>query len=151
MFAAQLITLISAVLYIVLYTYVFLYIRELEKTGCECSRDWKRDFIYIYICIIVPIIIVRLFNIRTPMLLNSVISILTISFIFIVFFYIHELKKKKCECSVSDTRKVLEIVNYIHLGLLGLVIIALIYAIFSGVDLFNVVDKKGKKAVKVRK
>jgi nucleoside recognition membrane protein YjiH len=76
---------------------------------------------------------------------------LTISFIFIVFFYIHELKKKKCECSVSDTRKVLEIVNYIHLGLLGLVIIALIYAIFSGVDLFNVVDKKGKKAVKVRK
>jgi uncharacterized membrane protein len=110
-----------------------MYIRELEKIGCECSRDWKRDFIYIYVCIFIPLAIIRIFHVL-PGVVTALIGALTIAFIIIVFLYIHELKKKKCECSVSDTRKVLEIVNYVQLGLLGLVIIVIIYAAFTGVN-----------------
>ena len=144
----QVIALIFAAFYIILYTYVFMYIRELEKTGCECSRDWKRDFIYIYVCIIIPFAIIRIFHVL-PGLITSIIGALTIAFIIIVFLYIHELKKKKCECSVSDTRKVLEIVNYVQLGLLGLIIIVTIYAAFTGVNLLTVEGKgKGKSKSK---
>ena len=149
----QVIALIFAAFYIILYTYVFMYIRELEKTGCECSRDWKRDFIYLYVCIFIPFVIIRIFHVL-PGVITSLLGALTIAFIIIVFLYIHELKKKKCECSVSDTRKVLEIVNYVQLGLLGLIIIVTIYAAFTGVNLLTVEGKgkaKGKEVKFARK
>lgn len=119
-----------ALFYIILYTFVFLYIRELERTGCECSKDWKRDFIYIYVCIFIPLAVIRIF-LKIPGIITVVMSLLTIFFIGVVYFYIEELKKKKCECSVSDTRKVLEIVNYIQIGLFALVFIMMLFHVFT--------------------
>lgn len=124
------ISLLFSLFYIVLYTFVFLYIRELERTGCDCSKDWKRDFIYIYICLIVPIFVIRIF-LKVPGIITSVMAMLTLFFIGVVYFYIEELKKKKCECSVSDTRKVLEIVNYIQIGLIAIIFIMMLFSVFT--------------------
>lgn len=120
-----------AILYTILYTFVFIYIRDLEKTGCECAIDWKSDFILVYICIFLPI---ACWNAFAPFsyTVGAFIGVLTLAFIIIVLIYIHDLKKKKCECSESKVRDVLEIVNYIQLGLLGLITLAGIYLASTG-------------------
>lgn len=125
--------LVFAILYTVLYTFVFIYIRRLEKTGCECAIDWKSDFILVYICIFLPIACWNAFA-PFPYTVGAFIGALTLAFIIIVLIYIHDLKKKKCDCSKSTVRDVLEIVNYIQLGLLGLIMLAGIYVAFTGFD-----------------
>ena len=145
------IALLFAIFYVILYTYVFLYIRKLEEIGCECSNDWKRDFIYLYVCIFIPLIILRVFDL-VPKIVMVIMAFMTIAFIVVVFFYIHELKKKKCECSESNTRTVLEIVNYVQIGLGSLVIIMAIFfthTFISGTS--STPKKKVRFARKVRK
>ncbi len=36
---------------IVIYLIILDYIRKLEATGCDCSKDWRRTFIYWYVAI----------------------------------------------------------------------------------------------------
>jgi uncharacterized membrane protein YphA (DoxX/SURF4 family) len=54
---------------------------------------------------------------RIP-ILHPVMVFFNIFFVFTVFDYIHELKQKKCECSRSLSRDVLEIVNYVQVALI---------------------------------
>ena len=120
------IVLICAI--ITVYCYLLFWIWKLENTGCVCSRDWRRDFIMYWM-------IVYSFAIWLPMIVKNnyfiaiftiLLAIFYIASIIIVFQYVRMLKYIKCECSDGTERKVMEIFNYIQIGLFILGIIGII-------------------------
>lgn len=125
---------------IILWTYIFSYILKLEKIGCECALDWRRTFIKYYIVLVIVIAMCKIFGIfeKIPIIFRLAVSVGTLAFIIITYKYVHDLKKKKCECSRELARDVLEIVNYIQLGILVLVGLYGLYMTFTLMS----IDKK---------
>jgi hypothetical protein len=99
---------------IVLYFLTFSWIIMMEKENCTCSADWKRNYIKYYLISIVAYIIIMIihtliFNNRYGnifILLNYGFLISELIFISIVFIYIKDLIKKRCECSKSINRDI---------------------------------------------
>ena len=124
------------ILFIVLWSFVFKYITELES-NCNCSNNWKRDFIKysLIIFIIILFIQITLRFIKKKIKINNIIPVLMFIFNFIftiiVAVYINELKNKDCKCSESDMRTVLEIINYIRMSLIIIVILAAFYLYYD--------------------
>lgn len=124
--------IIISLLAILLWVYIFNYLLKLEKIACECALDWRRIFIMIYIIFLISILILRSINIlndKNDMIIRSLFAIVTLVFIGVVYSYIRYLKKDKCDCSKDLARDILEIFNYIQIGLVGLLIIILFYII----------------------
>lgn len=120
--------------YIVLWAFVYAYVVRLETIGCKCSADWKRDFIKVYVIFMIPLMLMRLFDLL-PRVVLSITFMFTIFFIIVVYRYIHELREIKCKCSEGMTRDVLEIVNYIQIFLLAFaVLLFLMMILFVGKD-----------------
>lgn len=136
---------IIQVFYLVLWAYVYIYITKLENIGCECSKDWRRNFIKMYSVVLIILIITFLIGIKIYYV-GPVIMFFTIFFIFTVFHYIHDLKVKKCECSKSNIRDILEVVNYIQVGL----IIFAMLVIAIGM-IWNISSEGNESPIKVKR
>ncbi len=122
------------ILAILIWFYILNYIIKLEKTGCECAKDWRRDFIKYYIIFIIALLILRSLNIipdRFTPLLMTIQFVFSVAFITIVFHYINDLKVKKCACSQDTARDVLEIFNYIQIFLLAFIFVMMVYMMFT--------------------
>lgn len=111
------------VVYAIFLTLVLLYIVRLQKTGCMCSKDWKREFLQYYLLVMIPIVLVVPFT-GVPVWVVMLINIVNIAYLFIVFTYIRELKHKQCHCSAEPIRDVLEIVNYFQIAVLAFTFVA---------------------------
>lgn len=124
--------LLISILGVALWSYIFVYILKLEKIGCECALDWRRTFIQYYIIVLVLVALSQIANIFTtlPIIVKICLLFGSIAFITITFLYVRDLKKKKCECSDETARDVLEIVNYIQIGIVGFVLLIGIYMIY---------------------
>ena len=107
---------------IVLYFITFSWIIMMEKTNCECSNNWKRTFIKTYVILMILgmilfsiLYITHFMNFMTVITTkySNVINILKygmfiseIVYIIIVFLYIQDLIKGKCNCSNSLNREI---------------------------------------------
>lgn len=129
MMIAQIFVLLLSIAFIVLWGFVFMYVRELENIDCKCADDWRKYFIQYFSLVIILVIVLAMFGVNMFNVWGMMYMLLYVAFVIIVFTYIHDLKKKKCECSEAITRTVLEIVNYIQLSL---IIILLILSLFFG-------------------
>lgn len=140
--AVFLIALIIAILVIVLHYSMYTWTEELEKTGCECSDLWHRNFIHwfaLVLMIIIPInILIQLYKIKSQLLIpyTFILVVLQISYVAMIFDYITKLKKLECECSESWKREygyIGSIVYFCYFGLiLLLLILGLVMVGFSG-------------------
>lgn len=143
--------LVLDLLLIIFWAFVVNYVIRLENIGCDCSKNWKRDYIKYYLLVIIPIMILRLF-VSLPVALASLTLVFGLTFVFVVFAYIQELRKKKCECSEAPIRDILEIVNYIQIFLVGFVLILMlviaIAGLFSKPTVFVIQPKAIKKSKK---
>lgn len=123
------------VLYIVFWAYILTYIMKLEAMGCQCAKDWRREFIKYYIGFIMILIVSRTVDAWTPETVPPVFMtiqfVLTIFFVFVVYNYISDLKRNKCACSADVARDVLEIFNMIQMFLLAFVLIVMIHIMFT--------------------
>ena len=144
---------VISILYLFIWAYIFLYITKLEQVGCACSKDWKRSFIKYYIGIIMVLILLRMFSIWTsdkvPAALMTLEILASIGFVVIAYHYIHELKKKKCQCSVDSARDVFEIVNYVQIFMLLLALVIMIHAMVLFSKLSNQVRSVPKLTKKI--
>lgn len=128
----SIVSIIFSVLFLVLFAFVYMWIVRLEKTGCECSKDWRRTFIKVYAIIILVMVVIEIFF-KLPEVIGVIYAILSLVFIIVVFQYIHELKRIKCECSESKTRDILEIVNYIQIAVVSLFALVIIFKFITTV------------------
>ena len=129
-----LIVLISSIVNILLYYFIYKWIIKLEKTGCECSINWRRDYIKYYTVFIITYIIVSLSyllitdkNISIIIYVNYIVLIAEILYIVFSIQYVSELKNKKCECSNDYMREITLIYSVILSSLLGLSILIGVY------------------------
>ncbi len=115
--------------------YLLDYVKKLEH-GCECSKDWKRDYLkyYLYFTLIVALISSAI--LLKPNLADSPLniflggdSIIAIASIIIIYLYIRQLRSTACECSKGTQRNVLEIINIIKFSF---VVIGLLAAFGMG-------------------
>jgi amino acid transporter len=124
------------ILFIVLWSFVIKYITELES-NCNCSKNWKRDFIKYSLIIFIIILFIQILLrfIKKKIKINNIILLLIFIFNFIftiiVAVYINELKKNECKCSESNIRTVLEIINYIRMSLMIIVALAIFYLYYG--------------------
>jgi len=86
----------------------------MEKENCTCSADWRRNYIKYYLISIVVYIVIMfmhalLFKNKYEYIfrmLNYWFLVSELIFISIVFLYIRDLIKKRCECSKSINRDI---------------------------------------------
>jgi hypothetical protein len=99
---------------IVLYFLTFSWIIMMEKEKCACSADWKRDYIKYYLMSMIMFILLMfvhtlVFSNRYEYIFQYVKYVFLLSelvFIAIVFIYIRDLIRKRCECSNSIARDI---------------------------------------------
>jgi hypothetical protein len=112
-------TLVTAIL-IVLYSYILKYINDLTVKKCECSENWKRDFIKYFSMVAIGVLVVslvlvfieRLSTLPSGLklfskLLNRVYFVAFLVFLGVLFTYTRNLSKTKCECSEDKMRNVI--------------------------------------------
>ena len=132
---------------IVLYAYMLNYIFKLETVGCECAKDWRRDYIQYYLLLLIVYVVVLLCvmtmgDMRTMVMINLRITvimfILGVCFIVFTLQYVHRLKTIKCKCSEGTARDVLQIVATINAVILGITVLKMIaFAIMLSIVLMS--------------
>ena len=133
------ISLISALLVNIL---IFNYVYKLEKITCECSENWKRDYIKYYSLITIIIItfaaIIKVSNISYPeglvRFLSTLYSIFGLINIYALFTYSQTIVIEHCDCTKSWERTFIYYYSMIMLVLYLLMISSLFFMVLFGKD-----------------
>ena len=90
---------------------ILQYVLKLEKMSCECSKDWRRDYIKYFSIVsiviitfmfIVPLITQKYIKlIQTPIfrIIANLISIASLINVYSLFTYSQKIILEKCKCS----------------------------------------------------
>ena len=123
------------------YVYFMFYIYMLEKQGCKCSEDWRRDFIKYYLGFMIFMLLFSAFFVtyaksklkiskKVLASIDLVVILLNIVSFIIVFQYIHKLKTESCICSEGAPRTAMEFLNYFNIASVMIsIIIIIVFAI----------------------
>lgn len=115
------------------------YIYNLEKNKCDCSKDWRRDYIKYYSIafILVPFIsyiFSRYFNVKKILTILSIIIILSTPInIWCLYTYSNKIKNSTCKCANTWQPKFMSFYSVICAILL---IMSFIGVHYSGYALF---------------
>ena len=96
---------VGPVLAIVISAFLYYYVVKLESiANCECSKDWRRDYIKYFFGII---IIYSLIRILTGIKIqNQLFGLIYITAVFVqvysLFTYVRDLEAKNCECAMGN-------------------------------------------------
>lgn len=127
---------------VLLNAFLLYYIVDLDhRMGCQCAKNWRRDFLYYYFLIMIIIVFVQFVSLFTPartilaFIITPITIILNLMFIIIALQYINNLKAIKCKCSEDFARNIMQIIaiigaiaySCIGLFLLASLILFLIY------------------------
>lgn len=135
---------------IVLNIFVLIYLDHLEKIGCECAKDWRKTYIFVYLIIslIYGFSLGLLYGLTKTALPSKAVNIMeyiimaatgimTIAGILYIIFalqYIYRLRDMKCSCAKNLIRDIWEIVLYIQIALFALGIVLILVAGFTVKD-----------------
>ncbi len=114
--------------------YILTYIYLLKKNDCECSEDWRRDFIYyyslLYIFIVVTFIIYpQIFyeNFSLAVAMKIIMGLLLGVNVYCLYTYSEKIENdKSCECSKNPITKFMKAFGIFYLIILVLMYIYLI-------------------------
>ena len=119
--------------------YILTYIYLLKKNYCECSEDWRRDFIYyyslVYIFTVVTFIIYpELFyqNFMFAVALKIIMGLLLLVNIYCLYTYPDMLSnEEKCKCAENPVTKFMKIFSIFYVVVM---ISTFIYLIIYYID-----------------
>ena len=116
---------------IIIHVVILWYIVELEKTGCECTQDIKRDIIkYITLALLlfnIVMCIALTLNKSVPKLVGYLVSIRNIASLFnlILSVWYYANLQKKIGCSCSDNWKKHFLLGPIILQVFAIIVVSL--------------------------
>lgn len=105
---------VMIVIHLVILSVFYNYVYRLEKISCECSKDWRRDYIKYFSMIYIISIIATLFSVymypnkellQVTNYLNILVGLGNLVFIYAMISYVYKLKTLKCKCSMRWERE----------------------------------------------
>lgn len=143
-------TFILALAMLIINVFVLVYIDKLEKIGCECAKDWRKTYAYVYLItsIVYGFLAGVTYTASQTNASSNVLKILSVvmfvgqiilfvaGILYIIFSiqYINKLRDIKCKCSKHLTRDVWEVVLYIQVVLIILAVILAVVSFFTVKD-----------------
>ena len=132
---------ISSFISILLFAYILNFLIKLESTGCECAKDWRRQYIMFYMAYMLLFTFTSLLVLFAkkphPMLvrLHAILSPLSIFlgilFIVFTFQYVHRLREEKCVCSEDLGRSILTLVAAIDAAVFAVVGLIILFSLIG--------------------
>ena len=125
---------------------IFLYILEIEKEDCECSRNWKRDFAkYFSVVVMIYSLLVILFKNQLKFAAYALVfrlySLVALAYSIIILVYFTQLVVNKCECSKDWKRALL---LYPVLSIPVAIIVSVVFLMVLGRKAFIALIEKSR-------
>lgn len=96
---------------IIIQLSILYYLWNLEKIGCKCAMDWRRDYIMAFIVIgLVYLCSYMIYKDKLPLYFSLIFMILGLINIVAVIQYVNKLKDDNCECSESVMRDIMYVI-----------------------------------------
>lgn len=138
---------ISSAFVIALYIAFLVYLFKLEKIGCNCALNWRRNYMIVFMIFALSTNFLSLIvpSIKFNVVLASISAILSLMFLIVSIQYVQKLKDDKCECSKDLTR---EIMYYYSWIMLVLFLISLTFVIYILYRLYSLDTKSQVKSTR---
>lgn len=99
---------LASIITLVFWGLALKWIMDLERKQCECSKDWRRDYMkYFFIAAILFQFAILSKNLKIVKSLAMPMGLATLVYIGVSLSYIISLRKKQCGCSQSNERMAL--------------------------------------------
>lgn len=134
---------------------IFMYVYKLEQDKCECSKDWRRDFIKVFSGIIIVLSsafsVINCSGIKLSSALSKLVEVIamitgmaSIVYLYSLFTYSRDLIEKKCECSDKWQRLFMYYYSIIVVVLIAIMMLSLLTLLLQS-------KKVSKKSVSIKK
>lgn len=117
---------------VALYIVFLVYLFKLERIGCSCALNWRRNYMIVFmifalssnlVSIIVP-------SLRLNVVFVIISAVLSLMFLIVTIQYVQKLKNDKCDCSKDLTREIMFYYSWIMLVLFWLSVAILLYVLY---------------------
>lgn len=117
---------------IALYIVFLVYLVKLEKIGCKCALNWRRNYMitFMIFSLATNVISVIAPSLRLNKVYVIISAILSLMFLIVTIQYVKKLKNDKCECSKDSTREILFYYSWIMLVLFWLSVGIILYTLY---------------------
>lgn len=117
---------------IALYIVFLVYLFKLEKIGCDCALNWRRNYMitFMIFALSTNLMSVIVPSIRLNIVFVIISAVLSLMFLIVTIQYVQKLKNDKCECSKDLTREIMFYYSWIMLVLFWLSIGILLYVLY---------------------
>lgn len=121
------------ILAVVINVYILVYLFHLEKVGCQCAMNWRRNYIMFFVGLSLVLAILSLVKVDllTSSLLMTLFSALSIANVVFILQYVHMLKKEQCQCSESLAREIMQVIAVLYAFFYIMLFIVLLYSGFK--------------------
>ena len=132
-------------LLLVIYATILYYVYQLEQISdppCDCSKDWRRDFIKWYFILISIYVIATLltgYTFRPKSIFTAILGILSLIQIYSLFTYVRNLKTEtECKCATElDLYNVAKYYSWFQVGMLVLSLALVLFMVVVRFALFR--------------
>lgn len=119
---------LSLIITIILFVYILSFLVKLESIGCDCAKDWRRNYIVMYSVYVICLSVLQMFQPTSTFAVAVAPVTVGLGIMFIIFTlqYVHRLQNEKCACSDDIGRVILYIVAAIDatvFAIVGLLIV----------------------------
>jgi hypothetical protein len=108
---------------ITLNGFFLYYAYDLERTGCRCALDWRREFMVGSLFLFIALGIAELFGWSGNTWVSMIRGVVIIAYLIITRQFISMIDKKDCDCAETRTYNVLNVVNIVQLVVMGFILI----------------------------
>lgn len=126
------IILFFTAIFIVIQVIILSYLFKLEKIGCKCALDWRRNYIIGFmVAIVLYSLALFVFDYIPHPLIQTCILIIGILNAIFILQYVYKLKKEKCECSDNIYTYMMFIISIFHVIVYSFTIFLIIFYFYT--------------------
>ena len=106
---------------ILFYGLALLWITRLESSGCECSRDWRRDYMKYFFLAVILFQAVLLTGVSKDLikLMGGPIGVASLVYLWVTITYVRGLRQSACGCAGGYQQTVLYWMAVVQAALLA--------------------------------